>query len=152
MQNLSLLLLFFLSIHLVADELKWVDEQIQAIKPPRNAISQAKINATEDPFIFLNKKVSTKTTTRKTAKSTRKKNTLHKASKKETSQTTGTFSLDAIINTSALINGQWYKLNSKIGKYTLSSIHASNVILSYKKKKLTLSTRSKTRKLKFRNN
>jgi hypothetical protein len=159
MKNLFIILLFLLSINLVAGELQWVNEQIQAIKPPRNAISKAKINAVKDPFIFLNKKAKKtdpKIVTVKQMKTANnrntKRNTLSTTSVNKVSQITRSFSLDAIINKSALINGRWYKVNSKVGKYTLSSVNTSSVILSYKKKELLLSTRSKTKKLKFRNN
>ena len=65
---------------------------------------------------------------------------------------TTSFFLDAIINKSALINGKWYKLNAKVGKYTLSSVDKMSVILSYKGRQLLLSTATHNKKLKFKNN
>jgi hypothetical protein len=100
----------------------------------------------------LIKKETTKTITQQITKNTPKNNILYKASKNKILQTVHIFSLEAIINKSALINKKWYKINTKVGNYTLSSIKTTSVILSYKKKKLLLSTLSKTKKLKFRNN
>ena len=153
MKNLFILLFFLLSISLTANELQWVDEQIQAIKPPRNAISKAKIDAVKNPFIFLHK--TSKKRNPKLAgnkKSTWKKSNSSKSSTNKSVKTARSFSLDAIINKSALINGKWYKINSKIGRYTLSSVNTTSVVLSYRKKEIRLSTRSGTNKIKFRNN
>ena len=151
MKNLFTLLFFLLSINLLANELQWVDEQIQAIKPPRNAISAAKINAVKNPFIFLNKEVK-KTNSKVTAVKKLRTTNSKSVKSNKVSKTTRSYSLDAIINKSALINGKWYKVNNKVGKYMLSRVNTSSVILSYKKKELLLSTRSKTKKLKFKNN
>lgn len=151
MKNLFTLLFFLLSINLLANELQWVDEQIQAIKPPRNAISAAKINAVKNPFIFLNKEVK-KTNSKVTAVKKLRTTNSKSVKSNKVSKTTRSYSLDAIINKSALINGKWYKVNNKVGKYMLARVNTSSVILSYKKKELLLSTRSKTKKLKFKNN
>ena len=151
MKTLIITTLLMLSINLVANELKWVDEQIEAIKPPRSGISKEKINTVQSPFIFLsNKKDKSKATSsskkrayKASASSGTRKNKIYKRSKK--------LVLSAIINQSALINKKWYKLNDKVGKYTLSSISRTSVILSYKKKELLLSTNTKNSNLKFKN-
>ena len=122
--------------------MQWVDEQIQAIKPPRNAISAAKINAVKNPFIFLNKEVK-KTNSKVTAVKKLRTTNSKSVKSNKVSNTTRSYSLDAIINKSALINGKWYKVNNKVGKYMLSRVNTSSVILSYKKKELLLSTRRK---------
>ena len=153
MKNLLIILSLLLSVNLFADELKWVDEQIQAIKPPRSGISKSKINAVKDPFIFLKKnkdKSGKSTVAAKSTNTLKKRSTLtntNKVSKKSKS-----LSLDAIINKSALINGKWYKLGEMVGKYTLSSIERTTVILKYKSKDLFLSTNSPNKNLKFKYN
>lgn len=158
MKNLLITLLLLLSVDLLANELEWVDKQIQAIKPPRSAISSAKINAVKDPFIFLNKetkkdKAKLATNVKKTSTNRyRSKSSSSKATTNKISRNTRSYTLDAIINKSALINGKWYKINTKVGKYTLSSVNVTNVTLKYKNKELLLSTRSKAKKLKFKNN
>lgn len=150
MKILSVLLFSIIFVHLLASELAWVDEQIQAIKPPRAAMSKTKIDLIQNPFIFSKKenpKSSKKNTTQRSSKRYTAKNTSNEISTKDSYYT-----LQAIINKSALINGRWYKLHAKVGKYTLSHIENKAVILSYKNKKLVLSTRTKVKKLKFKNN
>ncbi len=152
MKNLlTALILVFSSITLIANELEWVDEQIEAIKPPRSGISSSKINTVGDPFIFLKQK---KDKIKKSKIASKSKYTLKKPSpnsNKVTKKST-VLVLDAIINKSALINGKWYKLKDKVGKYTLSSVDRTDIILSYKKKRLFLTTNSKNKNLKFKNN
>lgn len=153
MKKIILFTSLFLSINLFSNELQWVDEQIKAIKPPRIGITHNKINATKSPFIFLtNKKkdeviqktlTSSVKTTRITTNTTRK--VVQKRSPKG-------FRLDAIINHSALINGKWYKRNAKVGKYRLSLVNISNVVLTYKNKEVLLSMLTKNKKLKFKRN
>ena len=152
MKNLlTVLILLLSSITLFADELEWVDAQIEAIKPPRDGISSSKINAVRDPFIFLkkNKDESKKSKTGSKPRSNLKKlpSNANKVSKK-----TKVLVLDAIINNSALINGKWYRPKDRVGKYTLSNVNRTNIILSYKKKKLFLTTDSKNKNLKFKKN
>ena len=148
------LLFLIISLSLFANELQWVDEQIEAIKPSRSGIDKKSIEDLQDPFIFLLKTKEEKLN--KTASSTSKNNiapirsvssTNNTITKKETS-----FSLDAIINNSALINGKWYNLNSKVGSYTLTNVDKTSVVLSYKSKELLLTTQSKSKNIKFKNN
>ena len=154
MKNILLILSLFGFTHSVADELKWVDEQIQAIKPPRVGITKSKIDTIRDPFIILKKQLKEKPTKKALTsnKSTISKGNISKSTTNAISKQTTSFTLNAIINKSALINGKWYKLHSKLGKYTLSHIDASSVILSYKNKELLLTTHTKNKKLKFKNN
>ena len=154
MKNILLILSLFGFTHSVADELKWVDAQIQAIKPARSGISKSQIDMIKDPFIFL-KKETEKNSSKKamaTVKNYTKKNNISKSRTNKISKQITSFSIDAIINKSALINGRWYKLHSKIGKYTLTAIDGTSIILSYKNKELLLTTRTKAKKLKFKNN
>ncbi|MBC8236959.1 MAG: hypothetical protein H8E76_01900 [Helicobacteraceae bacterium] len=154
MKNIPLIVSLFMFTHILANELTWVDEQIQAIKPPRDGISKSKIDMVKDPFIFLNKELKEKTSkkTLTANKSIISKKSFSESKTNQISKQSTSFSLDAIINKSALINGNWYKLHSKVGKYTLSAVNGTSIILSYKNKDLLLTTRSKTKKLKFKNN
>ena len=151
MKNLFKITLFLLSLNLVANELEWVDQQINAIKPPRAGISQSKINLSENPFIFLDKKGKKSLKKRSVSKRkyVKKNKYVTSAASEEKAPS---LSLDAIINKSALIDGKWYKVNTKVGKYLITNINKANVTLSYKQRNYSLSTRSKNRKLKFRNN
>lgn len=143
MKTLTIFFVITLAIQSFGNELQWVDDQINAIKPPRAGISKARINAIKSPFVTLNKS-NVKKAPKKTANTTSKKNTVKKQST--------VLNLQAIINRSALINGKWYKLNDKVGKYTLHAVNRKNIILLYKKKELLLSTAKKTKNLKFKSN
>jgi len=154
MKNILLILSLFIATCTIANELKWVDEQIQAIKPPRSGISKSQIDMIQNPFIFLKQESKEKPAKKVPAsrKSTISKQKISTSTRNKLSKKSASFTLSAIINKSALINGKWYELHSKVGAYTLSSIDVNSVVLSYKKKKVFLSTRSKTKKLKFKNN
>ncbi len=139
-----------LSLNLSSNELEWVDEQIEAIKPPREGISESEIASLKDPFIFL-KKTDTKSTavdattpTVFTAEATDSPKIKVLPQKKK-------FILDAIINKSALINGKWYRISDKIDDYTVSRIDTTSITLSKKGKEEILSTSSKNLNLKFKN-
>ena len=71
MKKLTILLLLVLSTTLFSDELSWVDEQVEAIKPPRHGILRRDISKLRDPFIFLSaKKTHKKRSSHKRYKST----------------------------------------------------------------------------------
>ncbi len=152
MKTLLLITSLLLS-NLLANELTWVDEQIQAIKPPRDGVSSSKIALIQDPFIFLqtDEEAPKKKVFKKRRRSYSSKNSM-KTNSQTVSRNTMSLKLEAIINNSALINGKWYKLNEKVGIYTLSRFTRTEVILTHNKKEFPLSTRSKNNSLKFKNN
>jgi len=134
----KLLTLFIISISLILDanELGWVDTQVEAIKPSREGVADAVISELQDPFSKYkkrNKSTYNKISKHSTTVSTRKTNT-----SKQTKLTLG-----AIMNKSALINGKWYKLNSYIGNYKLNSIESKSVTLIPKGKEIKLTINRK---------
>jgi len=134
-------IILLISISLYSNDLKWVDEQIAAIKPLRNGVKLNEIDILKDPFIYVkNSKTvkNKKNNTKKVIKSKKniKKDTLHH------------FTLQAIMNSYALINGKWYKNGSKIDGYKLNILNRTKVVLIRKSKRISLST--KTKKLKLR--
>jgi len=127
------------------NELRWVDEQIEAIKPPRVGLSPNEINQLKDPFIFLaEKKEDKKTTALK-----RKKHSKYNYKKKIHQQSSYRFSLKAIINKSALINKKWYKEGAYIYGYKVAKVDKNQVILTKGSKKIILSTITQNKNLKF---
>ncbi|MDO8454644.1 MAG: hypothetical protein Q7S59_08755 [Sulfurimonas sp.] len=142
-------LLLLLSLNLSSNELEWVDEQIEAIKPPREGISEAEIASLKDPFIFV-KKADTKSNVIAAAPTVFTPETTD-APKIKVSPQKKNFILDAIINKSALINGKWYRISDKIDDYTVSKIDTTSITLSKKGKEEILSTSSKNLNLKFKN-
>ncbi|MDP2894638.1 MAG: hypothetical protein Q8N78_09780 [Sulfurimonas sp.] len=141
------IILIFLSSLLLATELEWVDVQIEAIKPPRKGIEISNIM---DPFIFLEKN-------RPEVKKDTADASIQQPLVKSSADNNGTkkidFNLTAIINTSAMIDGNWRRINDKLdGNYTIIEISKSTVTLKKGDKERILSTNRKTPTIKFKNN
>jgi hypothetical protein len=146
-----ILILIFLSSLLLATELEWVDEQIEAIKPSRKGIEISNIM---DPFIFLEK--NRPEVKKDTAAASTLKPLVKSSSDKIKTDDNGTkkidFNLTAIINTSAMIDGHWRRINDKLdGNYTVVEISKNTVTLKKGDKERILSTYSKTPTIKFKN-
>ncbi len=151
---LIILFAVFLGNALNATELEWVDEQIEAIKPPRKGVSISKVG---DPFVFLEKNKPEVKKGAKTPSVSRRTVAYVKpsvASEKietEKSIKKDAFILSAIINSSAMIDGSWYKKDDKISSYTITDIDKTSVTLKKGDKELILSTISRNPNLKFKN-
>ncbi|MCF6339663.1 MAG: hypothetical protein L3J10_02770 [Sulfurimonas sp.] len=150
MKTLSIIFItFFLTSIIYASELSWVNEQIKAIKPPRKSPKILEIN---NPFVFLEKNGYVKKSSSNT-KDTPSSNTID-SSKSNTIKNKVNkinFILSTIINSSAMINGNWYKKDDKINDYLVIKITKNSVKLKKGNKKLTLSTDTKKQNLKFKN-
>ena len=101
-----------------------IDQLIEKVKTKRVGLSQEEIKKLKNPFI--NKQNLTKL---------KEKVTLQDYNIKKRKVY---YRLSSIFGNRARINGKWYKIGSKIGLYHLSYIGDNYVILSKKKKKLTL--------------
>jgi len=152
MKTLFIVTFLLLTLNLNSSELDWVDEQVNAIKPPRTGVKSSTVARLKNPFIILRKKSSSKSSTAKSRAIVPNgaiASSSNKIAKKKVVKKG--LSLDAVMNHSALINGRWYKVNDKVGAYTLSSVDRTSVVLTNKKKSLMLSTNSKNLNLKFNN-
>lgn len=147
MKNLYFVLLLFLATQLFSNELAWVDEQIEAIKPERVGISNSEISKIKSPFIFLEK--SDESTVKKNTKGVTLPYAKYKIVTKRKSSIY--FRLEAILNKSAMINGKWYKEGKYVYGYKLSKVNRTSVVLIRKNKKIRLSTASRNRHIKFKN-
>lgn len=116
-------------------EISWVDEQLEAIKLPRETPT---ITPTADPFIFLPKNRTQKKDDKGVAIVSNGAQAVTKP--KDTNETEQTYNLVAIINAKAMINDSWYKKDDKISKYTITEITKNRVTLKSGKKELVLST------------
>lgn len=135
--------LFILTIPLILSaqstqpDLKWVDNEIEAIKPPRKGVSLYKVSSIKDPFarqIALNQPPVEE----------------HAEMKKALPEPEAfrPFTLQAILNhTNARIDGKWYKVDDKIYGYTIQDISYDTVLLSKKKKKLKLTLFKKNKNI-----
>jgi len=162
MKNFTLFLL--ISNLLLANELSWVDEQVQAIKPSRQGIQIANIKTIKDPFIFLEKnriKEDSKSTKKSSPAKIKKYSTSSTTTRRSTQRVQKTrtrrtynsknFTLNAIMNNTAMINGKWYSLGDKIKSYKISEITRVSVLLAKNGRQVLLSTKSKKQNLHFKN-
>jgi len=145
MKKLILISLLFLSTHILANELAWVDEQVEAIKPPREGVSNRDISKLKDPFIFLHAKKA-----KKRARSPYRRYS-KKSSKHRVQTHSSKISLEAILNKSALINEKWYHEGEKVYGYKLEKVNLQSILLTRGKKQILLSTETKSKNLKFNN-
>lgn len=151
-------LLFVLNLN--SGELEWVDEQIEAIKPVRVGLKASDLSSVKDPMVLIivnektGKKSIKKSRTKSKARSYKKYSKRTSKSKnrvKSNPVIKHSFFLEAIMNSSALINNKWYKLGDKINKYTIHKIERTSVVLTANGKYIMLSTSNKNRTIKFKN-
>jgi len=147
MKTVYLLLTLLITTQLFSNNLAWVDEQIEAIKPPRVGVSEKEISKIKNPFIFLHKDIDSK----KSQATKGISPASYAGYKKVLKRRTIHFRLDAILNKSAMINGKWYKQGSYIYGYKLAKVSRKSVLLTRKNKKILLSTKSRNRKIKINN-
>jgi len=144
--KITLASLLFFQATLSANELSWVDTQVDAIKPARVGMNDSEILKIQDPFIFYKKdSAKNKKVTRITKSSIKKSST---NSVEITNKAIKPMKLSAIINNSALINGEWYRVNQNVAGFIVSNITRTNVVLTKGSQKLVLTTNDKNLKFK----
>ena len=151
MKTFIIVPLLMSTLALSANELDWVDEQVEAIKPSRLGMKSQDLARIKDPFIFLkkNKKKSEKKTTTSVAVAS---NVVASSSNTKTEvKPRRSLELSMVMNKSVLISGKWYRLGDSVSGYKIEEIHMNSVLLTKKKKRLLLSTASKTKTLNFKN-
>ena len=110
----------------IQPDMKWVDDEVAAIKPPRKGVPPKDLIGLKDPFraeLILNQPKG------KGGVVTFRKPKAHHL-----------FTLEAVMNNrSAMIDGKWYKKDEKVYGYTVQSIDKDSVLLQNKKKQIKLS-------------
>lgn len=151
MKKLLFILSSLLSTLLLGDELAWVNEQIEAIKPPRLGVTQNRLDSIETPFIFTQVKKDTKNSVVKKQSVVKLESVSHTKFTTHYSKQTyqKLFLLGAIINKFAMINGKWYKVGSTIKGYKIRKISYNSVLLVRDRKRLLLSTKSRGKTIRF---
>ena len=149
MKNLILTILLATTTQLLADELSWVNEQIQAIKPPRVGMKSRDIAVIRTPFLFTPKNVEKSTEKADKKSETKTKDNKTAATEVVHKKPSRSLMLSLIMNAKAMINGNWYRVGDSISGYKVAKIGRATVSLRSPNNKLLLSTRSKTKKLKF---
>ena len=125
------------------DSLAWVDQQIAAIKPKRSGISDTKIAEITSPILYkveleeIEKPDGTKKLT---------------VAQVKLPEPIKPLKVTAIFNKSALIDGQWLKVNSSIRGYKVRHINSDNVLLQSSNKKLKLFIKEKNDNIKIQIN
>lgn len=155
MKTFFILMTILLTVNLSSNELSWVDEQVEAIKPPRIGMKGREISIVKDPFIFLKKnrieKLKSNSATKRATYTSAPNKIANASDIKKVVKKKGSLSVSLLMNSSAMINGKWYKVGDKINGYSVNKIDSTSVLLTKKKKKLLLSTNSKNKNLNFNN-
>jgi len=115
-----LLLILILSIYGYSNSLSYdeIAQMVEKIKQKREGIGVEQLNGTPNPFTIVKKVV-------KKVKRVKKKKR-----SKIVKVVEPTYTLTAIFNSKAFINGKWYKLRDKIGDYRVIFIGDSSVVIS----------------------
>jgi len=158
MRTSIIVLTLFFSNLLASNELSWVDEQVQAIKPARHGINRHELSKITDPFIFLKKNRGEDDEEKKTEPTQKQISNIVNPQAMVT-HTVASFhtkpiqkrglTLEAILNKSVMINGRWYKLHENVRGYIISDISTNSVLLTKNKKSLLLTTKTRNTKIKF---
>ncbi len=155
MKTFIITTIVLLGININANELTWVDEQVEAIKPPRIGMKSRELSILKDPFIFLKKNRIDKEKNKSENTRTRVSSTPNKLANfsdtKKTIKKKSSLSVTMLMNSSAMINGKWYRVGDTINGYKVSKMDKDSVLLTKKSKKLLLSTNSKSKNLNFNN-
>ncbi len=146
MKKVLFSILILIVVNLSANDLKWVNEQIEAIKPPRSGIDMKELSQIKDPFVYFSNKKG-----KKTYKNSKIKTYTKSYKKREKTNLNNKFDLSIIMNKTARINGKWYKIGEKISGYKIVKINSYSVQLTKNKKTFLLSTRSQNRNITFKN-
>ena len=141
--KLLMIICLFTSLHATDASMAWVDQKIEEIKPQRHGISNSAIKSLKNPFIIVKEKDDGKKVAK--AKVPVDKNIIKKPVKKDMSKEP--FTLQMVLNTTAYINGKWYKENAIVRGYTLTKIQSDHVVLQYKKKSIKLFIAQKNKNL-----
>jgi len=119
--QIAILVSVFASLPLQAElSAKNIEKMVQDIKAKRSSKLGKDFNASS-PFIMLKQELNSTI------------ETIAPAQKTKTA-----FSLTAIINSSAFIDGKWYKKGDTVGDFKLDSVTADHVALKRENRTITL--------------
>ncbi len=132
--------LLFLQLNAGSD-LRWVDDQVKAIKPARSGINNSYIDQLKNPIKLIEpKEIVNKDGTISLSNGIPK--TVHQVHLQP-------LRLETIINNNVYINGKWYTLNDKIRGKKITLIDKNYIVLKDKKKKIRLFVNNKNDKIKI---
>ena len=139
----KLLILTLLTSFLQADaNMSWVDQKIDEIKPARTGLNSSTLASLKSPFIVI------KDPSKEPKPGSKKISTdIKKDEPVKLDMSKAPLTLQIVLNSSALINGEWVKENEFIRGYKLSQIQSDYVVLERKSKKLKLFIAQKSKNL-----
>jgi len=139
LKKLAILFIATITILYAHTTVEEISQLVHKIKEERIGLRPAEIANAKDPFLYF------KTRQIKIRKSIVKKNIFFTKHRKRRE-----FVLSAILNDKAKINGKWYTLNDKIGRFKLARIGENFIVLRDKNNNLRLFLRhKKNRHIKF---
>ncbi len=130
------------SLLVAQDNLAWVDQQIAAIQPKRSGISDIKISEIASPIKYQEFQKDD------TDSNDIKSPIVHT----ELTEPVKPLKVAAILNNSALIDGQWLKVSDTVRGHKIKKINSDNVLLQSSNKKLKLFIKEKNDKIKIQIN
>lgn len=113
-------------------DMKWVDDEVAAIKPPRKGVTADALSGLHNPFadaLLLNQPPQEEGAAPAMPVPTPADNT--------------NFNLFAVMNAQkALIDGTWYQVDDKVHGYTVDKIGNDSVSLKKKRRKIELTLKA----------
>lgn len=137
------LFLYIFTLHLFANELSWVNEQINAIEPKRVGVNEAQIDLLKDPGFYLYQIK----TDEKNELNPLPDAVIFSTKKEKKKKSIAKPTLHAIINKSVLLNKQWYKIGDKVETYKIIDIKKDFVILKCKNESIKLAFHKNNRNI-----
>jgi len=119
-----------------ATNTSWVDQKVEEIKPQRHGLNVSTLATLKSPFIIVKEVPKEGVDTSKIAKPATTDSKDLAPTKRDMSKEPLT--LQIVLNSSALINGQWLKENDIFRGYKLTQIQHNHVVFERKSKKIKL--------------
>jgi hypothetical protein len=143
MKTFCIIFIVFITTLNASSDLKWVNKQVDAIKPARSGIADSYIDSLKDPIEPENIKKESTVHTSKTSSSSK---IIGKTTKVNYQKP---LRLQAVINMSAYINGKWYSINERIRGKKITLIKKNYVVLKYKSRETRLFVNNKNDRIKI---
>ena len=124
--------IFLINILFGNSDIKWIDKELNNIKPVRNGVNKKEVLSLKNPFVEIQKKVEEKK---------KKKEPVVKFERKEKKKQIS-FKLSAIMNNAALINNKWHKEGEVINGFKIKKVNYDEVLLNDGKDNIVLTTRT----------
>ncbi len=126
----------------------WVDQKIEEIKPQRHGLNKATLATLKSPFVIIKPEPKDGKGVKGGAikqSPTNANGILPSKMKRDMSKEPLT--LQIVLNSSALVNGKWLKVDDSFRGYKLTQIQRNHVVLERKNKKVKLFIAQKSKNI-----